>query len=72
MAVCFECGGDVVEKLAMSFSFQDDESSLDYSVQATSGSICRQCFAEALLGSLSVTVLWKADELFNGGAPLPA
>jgi len=72
MSICFECGGNVDEKSAMSLDFQDDESSLVYSVQASSGSICRRCFAEALLGSLSVTVLVKADELFNGGAPLPA
>ena len=62
MTKCFECGSDVTNESTMSLEFKDVQSDLAYSVQAYSGSICRRCFAEALLASLSVTVLVKADE----------
>jgi len=62
MTRCYECGSDVANGTSMSLEFKDDKSALAYSVQASSGSICRRCFAEALLASLSVTVLVKADE----------
>ena len=62
MPICYEFGSDVVNESTMSLEFKDVQSALAYSVQASSGSICRRCFAEALLASLSVTVLVKADE----------
>ena len=62
MTKCFECGCDVATDSSLSFDFKDTDSALAYSVQASSGNICRRCFAEALLASLSVTVLVKADE----------
>lgn len=62
MEICYECGSDVASESTMSLEFKDDQSALAYTVQASSGSICRRCFAEALLASLSVTVLVKADE----------
>lgn len=62
MQVCFECGSNVASESTMSLEFKDVQSDLAYSVQASSGSICRRCFAEALLASLSVTVLVKTEE----------
>ncbi len=62
MTKCFECGCDVATESSLSLDYQGDESGLAYSVQASSGNICRRCFAEALLASLSVTVLVKAEE----------
>lgn len=62
MAICYECGSDVANESTMSLEFKDVQSDLAYSVQASSGSICRYCFAEALIASLSVTVLVKTDE----------
>ena len=62
MTKCYECGCDVANESTMSLEFKDVQSDLAYSVQASSGSICRHCFAEALIASLSVTVLVKADE----------
>ncbi|HCR13779.1 MAG TPA: hypothetical protein PKD41_02210 [Solidesulfovibrio sp.] len=62
MTKCFECGSDFASESTVSLEFKDDHSDLAYSIQASSGSICRRCFAEALIASLSVTVLVKADE----------
>lgn len=62
MSLCYECGCDVATESSLSLDYQGDESGLVYSLQASSGNICRRCFAEALLGSLSVTVLVKAEE----------
>jgi hypothetical protein len=62
MSICYECGCDVVDDSSLSLNYQGDESGLAYFVQASSDRICRRCFAEALLASLSVTVLVKAEE----------
>ena len=62
MTKCFECGCDVATDYSLSFDFKDTDSALAYSVQASSDNICRRCFAEALLASLSVTVLVKGEE----------
>lgn len=62
MQVRFECGCDVANESSTVLEFKDAQSDLAYSIQASSGSICRRCFAQALIASLSVTVLVKADE----------
>lgn len=69
---CFECESEESENVTLSFSFTDTESGLSYTISASSHKICRRCFADALLGSLSVTVPAKADDLFDEGEPVAA